>query len=331
MTAVVQMTRPEAKTESFSPPAQLRAGEDLRVVFVGQTAYFEACALDRDLPGISTAFVDFRSGADECTMLSRVESCSPHVVIMFRPELVPAGLFGCLDAITVGYLTEPIPRGVGSTHPDLKRRLQDLKAIDRDNFDRIISFDPLIQEVAAQAGAKVWRSVPLPVADSYFIEHAPTATGGRAIFTGRSTEHREHCLMPAKHMFDVVHVVHGMWGESFKRLVDDSDIGINIHNEPYLSFENRVPAYLAAGLLVVTEPLSPTHGLEPGIDYVEIRTPDDLLGILDTARRYPDAYLRTRIRGRAKAEYFRASTVYPRLLADIINDVRAFGRGRPVP
>ena len=55
--------------------------------------------------------------------------------------------------------------------------------------------------------------------------------------------------------------------------MDEHDVGINVHNEPYPSFENRVCLHLAAGHLVLSEPLSPTHGLEPGIDYLEVGTP----------------------------------------------------------
>ncbi len=41
-------------------------------------------------------------------------------------------------------------------------------------------------------------------------------------------------------------------------------VGINLHNEPYLPFENRVSLHLAAGHLVLSEPLDPLHG--PGRD-----------------------------------------------------------------
>lgn len=44
---------------------------------------------------------------------------------------------------------------------------------------------------------------------------------------------------------------------------------MNIHNEPYPTFENRVFLHLAAGQLVISEPLDPGHGLEAGHDYLE--------------------------------------------------------------
>jgi hypothetical protein len=80
----------------------------------------------------------------------------------------------------------------------------------------------------------------------------------------------------------------------------------------------------------VSEPLSPTHGLEPGIDYVEVRHPQDLLRAIERIRHYPDLYRRVRIRGRRKAEAFRASRVYPRLLHDLFLDLEVFGTDRPL-
>jgi hypothetical protein len=125
-------------------------------------------------------------------------------------------------------------------------------------------------------------------------------------------------------------MAHGIFGDPLLELLRQTDVGINLHNEPYPSFENRVSLHLAAGNLVVSEPLSPTHGLEPGIDYVEVRHPQDLLKAIERIRLYPDLYRRVRIRGRRKAEAFRASRVYPRLLHDLFLDLEVFGTERPL-
>ena len=45
-------------------------------------------------------------------------------------------------------------------------------------------------------------------------------------------------------------------------------------------------------------------------------------------RRYPGVYHRVRVRGRRKAEGFRASHVYPRLMRDLLADVATFGTER---
>jgi hypothetical protein len=295
----------------------------VRIAFVGQETYFRAAALTVPTAEVLPLFVEFRSGGDPQQMMDAVERFAPDVVIVFRPETIPAGLFGSLRVPTLGFLTEPLPRRVGKTHPDLEWRLADTRLIDPSNFDRIVTFDPLFSEVADTL-APVWRSLPLPVDDRFFAPVRPSAVPPRVAFVGRSTEHRERFLVAAKHDFDVLHIAHGIFGERLLELLLETDVAINLHNEPYPSFENRVSLHLAAGNLVISEPLSPTHGLEEGIDYIEVRHPDELLRTIGQIHLYPDLYRRVRIRGRRKAESFRASRVYPRLVHDLLLDLEVF-------
>ena len=110
--------------------------------------------------------------------------------------------------------------------------------------------------------------------------------------------------------------------------MDECWVAINAHNQPYPSFENRVCLHLAAGHLVISEPLSPTHGLESGIDFLEFQSGDHLARILATLRRDATVWHTVRVRGRRKAEQFRASRVYPRMVTDLFADMRAFGSPR---
>jgi hypothetical protein len=181
----------------------------------------------------------------------------------------------------------------------------------------------------------VWRSVALPVADHlYATALRPPARPPRIAFVGYSTEHREQWLTPVKHEFDVLHVVTGLRiaagldGSSTRELWGSIDVGVNLHVGPFPSFENRVCLHLAAGHLVVSEPLDPSHGLEPGIDYVQVRSPAILHRVVGTLHRGPDTFRAIRIRGHAKSQAFRASRVFPRLFEDFVADVRAFGTSR---
>jgi hypothetical protein len=302
-------------------------GPPLRLVFVGQTTYFAACSMQEPARGVLPSFVDFRAGADAERMLESVRALDPDVILAFRPEIFPEGALADLDALTIGFLTEPIPRTEGDAHPDLERRLGDLRAVDPRNFDRIISFDPLMAETAERI-LPVWRSLPLPVADRLFLGTHVRADPPRMLFVGRSTQHREDFLGPAKHEHDIIHIAHGVTDEHLLDYLGQVDVALNLHNEPYPTFENRVSVSLAAGLVVVTEPLSPTHGLEPGIDYLEVHSFQDLLVALFELRRNIGAFRRVRVRGRAKAEQYRASRVYPALVRDAMLDVRAFGSPR---
>jgi hypothetical protein len=105
-------------------------------------------------------------------------------------------------------------------------------------------------------------------------------------------------------------------------------VGINLHNEPYPNYENRVSTFLAAGLLVISEPLSPRWGLQPGIDHLEISQPWEPWEILRLLQRTPDAFASMRRTGRARAERFRASSIWPALAREVLADVRAFGSAR---
>jgi hypothetical protein len=303
----------------------------LRLAFVGQSTFFEACALDSGVVArFDTSFHEFRGGADVAPLLSSLSALAPDVVVVFRPEIIPAGAFGDLRATTVGFLTEPLPRtgkGRGASHKDLERRLWELGQVDGSNFDRIVAFDPLIAETADRV-LPVWRAIPLPVSDRYYRPVTMPDPTAPPLFVGRSTEHREAILTEAKHRFDVLHLAFGVGAARLERLMGEHWMAINIHNEPYPSFENRVCLHLAAGHLVATEPLSPSHGLEPGIDYLEFQSGDQLARILATLRRDATVWHSVRVRGRRKAEQFRASRVYPRLVADLLADVRAFGTER---
>src|SRR5687768_7261911 len=124
-------------------PPMSASGEMTRLAFVGQTTYFAACSLEGRVGSIDSCFIDFREGASTTTLERQLEEAAPDVVVVFKPEIIPRGLFAGLDAVTVGYLTEPVPRRRGGEeHPDLKRRLENLLSIDAANFDRMIMFDP---------------------------------------------------------------------------------------------------------------------------------------------------------------------------------------------
>ena len=101
----------------------------------------------------------------------------------------------------------------------------------------------------------------------------------RILFVGRSTPHRESFLGRTKGEFDVLHIAFGVGAAELDEVMRTHDVAINLHNEPYPSFENRVCLHLAAGHLVISETLSPTHGLEPGIRAPARRRPIPAQGL----------------------------------------------------
>jgi hypothetical protein len=299
----------------------------LRLALVGQATFFETC-LPPASRALEPSFHEFRRDGDVERLLADLRARRPDVVCVFRPELVPAGALHGFDALTLGFLTEPLPRE-SAPNEDLSRRLWELGHVDASNFDRVVAFDPFIAP-AASASLDVWCSIPLPVGDRYFrAVGAPLRGRPRLLFVGRSTPHRERVLMDVKHYHDLLHLAFGVGAVELQQAMAEHDVGINVHNEDYPSFENRVCLHLAAGHLVLSEWLSPPHGLEAGMDFIEITGPGSLWHAVEMLGRFPGLWHRVRVRGRLKAEQFRASRVWPRLLNDAIADVATFGTARP--
>jgi hypothetical protein len=236
-------------------------------------------------------------------------------------------LFDSLRAVTIGYLTEPLPRDDSSQHSDLHQRMWWLKHVDPGNFDRIVSFDPLIAETAGGV-LPVWRSLPIPVDDSLFMGVSEREQPARLLFVGRSTEHRETLLAPIKRKYAIAHVGHGLFGEQLKRFLRRADVQLNLHNNPYPTFENRVCIALAAGHLVISEPLSPRHGLRPGHDHLEADGADAFRSVIDEVMCDSTAFRDVQHAGREQAERFRASRVYPPLIREALTDVAEHGTMR---
>jgi hypothetical protein len=170
-----------------------------------------------------------------------------------------------------------------------------------------------------------WRSRPLPVDDRLYGDVGRSRRPPRGLFVGRSTAHREWVLTPAKHDHDLVHYTHGLTGEALVEQLRAADVGIALTAEPGHGFPAQAPMHLAAGHLLLTERLNPSCGLEPGIDFLELDSRDSLVTVLMQLRLHPDAYERVRVRGRLKAEAHRASLVWPRIVADLLDDIRVFG------
>ena len=303
------------------------------MAFVGQSTFFEACSLEAgpgEAVGIDPRFIEYRDGADMAPVIAELETFAPDVTVVFRPEIIPAGSLHDLPGAVVGFLTEPLPRrGPDSVdHRDLDVRLRDLKRIDPLNVDRVISFAPLVAATASDT-VPVWRSTPLPVADRFFRPVGPSTPHPRALFVGRSTSHREEFLSEAKDQGEVLHLAFGVDADHLQELMGEYEVAVNVHNEPYPTFENRVCFHLAAGQLLISEPISPGHGLEAGIDFLEAGDGDVLAEMLSRLQHMPGLWRDIRLRGRRKAELYRASRVYPRIIFDLFSDLRTRPSARP--
>ena len=155
--------------------------------------------------------------------------------------------------------------------------------------------------------------MPLPVRDDIYID--PDKIGpssvSEGIFVGRVTDRRNQFLSSLKHYFDWTVVDHGL------RNLDGYSVAVNLHNENYPNFENRVSLHLARGHLVLTEPLRPRYELHEGLNLINCDTPIHLLQIAQAIEANPNPYREIAIRGRLAADSFRASTLWPDRLVEL--------------
>ena len=154
-----------------------------------------------------------------------------------------------------------------------------------------------------------WRSLVLPVADSIYGS-APDGPPGRAAWLGRPGARRAEYEQLFTHSIELI--------EARPAAPPTAPVALNLHENGAPAFEHRAAVALAAGCVLVSETLTPAHGLEPGLDYLEGRTLDDLYLGVENAASAPAAFRRMRLRGCAKAERFRASTLLERVARDLL-------------
>lgn len=227
-----------------------------------------------------------------------------HVVVVFDPDGPPAGVRG----VTVGWFTDVLAQPRARSRPDNSEAASRAASLPPGAFDRLVAADPALTE-----HVDVWRSVPLPVADGIYADVVSAHEKPRVAWAAPPRAEPKLAELEIAPPGD-----------------DDAVVVVNVHPDHWPRFEHEVARHLAAGRLVISEQLAPLHGLEPDLDFLQADDPDRILDFLWTLERFPAEFDRVRHRGRLKAEYFRASRVWPRLLHDLLLDVRAFGteRGR---
>jgi hypothetical protein len=292
---------------------QLVAAAQLRAALVGPREWVEACR-----PSLAEETLELRcfiaDPEDWRQTPAALGGFRPAVTIVLDPLSLPAELLGELPGLRLGVLVGGLP--------------DEEQAGALDALDRIVTFRPSL--TGAQAGAgRVWRAIPPPVADRFFGAVRPLHRAARAMAIGRSTPHREAMLMPAKHHHDLLQAISGLGGELLGEMLESYDVGVYVPPREHAGFGLQVALHLAAGQLLLAAPLSPAQGLERDIDYLQFDSPDGLIWTLDRLARFPEMHQRVRVRGRIKAEQFRASRVLRRLTEDLLADVRAFGRELP--
>jgi hypothetical protein len=296
-----------------------------RVVYVGREAEERKWTLTAPAGGIVPAFVDHRSE----DLVEQVAALRPHVVVVFRPERLPPGVAAAFPATTVAHLLDPLepPADDDGSPWRVTDALEEVgSGFDPSEYDRVLAADPRVAR-SSLSGA-VWRSPPLAVDDALYRPAGPPLAALRPLFIGESTEHREYFLTPAKHHYDLSHYAFGLAGERLQGVLEATTVGVVLAPGPFTTFEAAAPLHLAAGHLLLAGPLIPPRGLESGLDHLTFYGPGDLVHLLYEIQSRPAAFEVVRQRGRVRAEEFRASRIWPKLVRDLFLDLEAFGSPR---
>lgn len=300
-----------------------------RLVFVGREVEHACWTLTQPARGVVPAFVDHR-GAD---VLDRVAEHRPDVVVVFAPDRLPARLARELDAITVACVADPVrlehgdPQDPWAPGDDLGYAVEvsgglgHLDRFDPAEYDRVLAADPLLARAAPHLD--VWRSPPLPVDDALYLPPRPPTPEPHALTLGESSPRAESMLVEGKHYHDLSHYAFGLAGERLRDVLARTNVGVVVHRTNVPTFESTAALHLAAGHLLVTEPLVPPRGLEPWLDHLIVEAPDQVRRVLYQLTLRPRAFEQVRLRGRLRAEELRASRVWPRLVHDLMADVAA--------
>jgi hypothetical protein len=291
------------------PGARRRGGMPLRIAFLGAAMWLDGCAPVAPVQGLVCERFDLGTGAEVERVLADARAFAPDATVLFDPPSLPAEALRDAPGTTLGVLVEGVP----------ERAVPGIECL-----DRLVSFVPALTGTRIEGG-EVWRAIPPPVSDALYGEIRPLRHAPRVMSIGRSTEHREAMLMPAKHHHDLLQVIHGVSGEELIELLDEYDVGIYVARESGGGFDQQVGVHLAAGQLLLADELAPAHGLERNIDYLHVDSPQGLVWMLDRLGRFPEMHQRVRVRGRLKAEQYRASRLFARIAHDLLADVAAFG------
>lgn len=308
-------------TTPYPTPAP---GEPVRLALVGHPSLIAFSPPPVASPTLETLFVEAGPGTRADSVRDHLAWFGPHAVVVFDPDGEADALLDGVTAATLAFLCGRLPPlGPGSTRDALATQVA---AGVRPQFDRVVSCDPVVTDAVDKSA--VWRSLPLPVSDALFRDVRTIAGRPRSVFLGRSSEHRERILLPAKHHHDLLHAVYGLEFDELVDVLAGSDVGVHLNIGSALGFSSRALVHLAAGQLLISEPLLPAHGLEVNIDYLQLSGPGMLVETLERLERFPDTYHAIRVRGRMKAEQYRASRVFDRLIGDLFDDIAAFGTER---
>ena len=249
----------------------------LRVAFCSQPEYFRFM-YENDLDSFADVMelkIHFGMKVEDYQSLIDFK---PDYTFFFRGENVPHKVIERVTGVKVALSSEPFPRyvnGVREQTADSVKRYEVFRPIRFLPFDYVFHYDAASMPFFNEDGLYLSGHFPFPVAtDSYFSK--PSAKSWEVFFIGRSTEHREQYFGALKHHKKFLHICHGIWGPALVDYMSSAKICLNVHAENEVSWEPRMQMMLACGAFVISEKITPNSYLRPGIDYVQVDSPQQM-------------------------------------------------------
>ena len=195
--------------------------------------------------------------------------------VFFRGDFIPTEVLNALGGVRVNLSSEPFPKIINNslvyTSDSLKRFELFLTVLGRP-FDYIFHYDEVSKSFFEKQGIELSGYFPFPIVTETIKPGSPPKKWDM-FFSGRCTSHREQFFGPLKRDFNFLHINHGVVGKDLLDFINQCKISLNVHAENEISWEPRTQFLMASGSLLISEPLSPTCPLRPGIDFIEVTDP----------------------------------------------------------
>ncbi len=267
-------------TRSPQKKGKFKITEIKKVAFIAQPEYFDFHYREV-LEDLYTVDYFPNSFSEDPVFFQKLIDFNADINIFFRGELVPVDVLNMLNGINVNLSSEPFPKIINRsliyTEDSLNRFKFFLRIFERP-FDYIFHYDEISKTFFEKQGIELSGYFPFPVATEV-IKPARLQKKWDIFFSGRSTPHRDDYFGPLKRDFNFLHINHGVVGPDLLEFIHKCKIAVNIHAENEISWEPRTQFLMAAGALLVSEPLSQTCPLQPGVDYIEVKDQFEMYNI----------------------------------------------------
>lgn len=286
---------------------------------IGSDLLFVNFLPDIESPLFSSEF-DLIQPANACVEFPKIPSDGSLVVLVnpddYEPELIellpsPVCLWFLRRlALEADWSPLSSPNLSRIAAEQVHRRREHYLALGSSNVGSVVVSDRDSRELLHSYGAPVLLSPP-PVS-------ARPTTAPLLPLNRTSEEFRPVARSQYQSVF--YDVVPSDMGPSFGALTSgleilgDGTIALVIADSAARGFPYAGAVALSRGLALLSEALSPTWGLEPGIDYFEFSTPEELAAVIKYLERNPHALQLMRYRGQLKSRVFESSRVFARLI-----------------